>query len=565
MDLFKQEIQKILKQNEICVELSLIEIPPDTKLGDYAVPCFSLAAKFKKAPQAISEELVKKINLEKNELLSSVKNVGPYLNFFVNKTQLINSLIKKIQDQKENFGTGNLSSKILVESPGPNTNKPLHLGHLRNVFLGASIINILKKSGNSVTHVDIVNDRGIHICKSMLAYQKFGNNQEPDVKTDHFVGKYYVLYSQKLKEMPELEEEAREMLRKWEAGDPEVRALWAKMKKWSLDGMNQTYARLNFVAEKSYFESDQYERGKQIVIEGFENGLFTKNSDGCIIIDLTKEGYGEKVLLRADGTSVYVTQDISTAKARYEDYDMDKIIYVVATEQNYHFKVLFEVLEKIGFKFAKNLYHMAYGMVNLPDGKMKSREGTVVDADELLDQLEQMARTEIVKRHKELSEEEINSRAIKIAQGALRFFILKIDSHKDMVYDPKESISFEGETGPYVQYAYARCCSILRKYDCAVETDIDYSLLESESAFNLVKQLGTFPQVILDAAKSHKPSMMAQFLIQLSQMFNEFYHKCQVISDDKKLTAARIRLVESTKIILKEGLHLLAIEAPEEM
>ncbi|MBT5023584.1 arginine--tRNA ligase [Candidatus Woesearchaeota archaeon] len=565
MNQFKEAIIKLLANNDVEIEEGIISTPPNPEMGDYAVPCFQMAAKLKNAPPKVAEELAQKIDLSGNEFISGVKNFGPYLNFFVNKSKFIESVLSKIIAEKENYGTGIEKSKILIESPGPNTNKPLHLGHLRNVFIGASAIQIFRKLGNDVSHIDIVNDRGIHICKSMLAYQKFGECKEPDIKSDHFVGKYYVLYSQKEKENPELEEEAREMLRKWEAGDPETIELWKKMKKWSLDGMNQTYERLNFVAEKVYYESEQYARGKKIVLEGVEKGLFTKNDEGCIIIDLTEEGFGEKVLLRADGTSVYVTQDISTAKARYEDYNMDKIIYVVATEQNYHFKVLFKVLEKIGFEFAKNLYHMAYGMVNLPDGKMKSREGTVVDADELLDQMQAMAKEEIVKRHTGLSEKEIDKRSNIISQGALRFFILKVDSHKDMTYDPKEAISFEGETGPYVQYVHARCCAILRKYNSEIGSDIDYGLLVEDSELEMVKLLSQFGIKIEEAAKNYKPSTVAQYLIQVAQQFNEFYHKCQVIGEDAELTKVRIRIVESVKLVIKMGLELLAIDAPEEM
>jgi len=548
----KRALKRILKQD---VEL---EIPPDIKMGDYAFPCFSLAKKFKKSPNEIASELVSKLGKQFN-----VEAKGPYLNFFINKSKLASDVISKILKEKNRYGSVKLKGKkILIESPGPNTNKPLHLGHLRNIFLGDSIRNILSELGNDVKIVDIVNDRGIHVSKSMLAYKLYGKNKKPDIKSDHFVGKYYVLYNEKVKKNKELDKEAAELLVKWEHGDMDVINLWKKMNKWAVDGFKETYNELGFKVDKPYYESQHYKEGKKLVMDGFRKKLFKKDEKGNIVIDLNKEKLGDKVLLREDGTSVYVTQDMSLVIRRYKDFKMDEMIYVVGNEQIYHFKVLFSILEKMKLKFAKNCYHLAYGMVNLPEGKMKSREGSVVDADDLIKEMIELASKEIKKRYKKISKKEIEERARIIGLGALRFFILRVDPYRDMLFNPKESISFEGDTGPYVQYAHARCSSILEK--SRISGKLDFSLL-NDIDNEVVKELSKYPDIVEKAGREYKPSLIVNYLLDLVKRFNEFYSKNTVLRADKELKQVRLGLVFSVRQVLRNGLGLLGIDAPDEM
>jgi arginyl-tRNA synthetase len=560
---FQEEIKKQLKKLTNLEEIPL-STPPDQKLGDYAFPCFVLSKEEKKAPNVIAEELSKKIEL--NDLIKEAKAVGPYLNFFINKSSQAEQIIKQILKEKQDYGSKISKKKVIVEYSSPNTNKPLHLGHIRNCFLGMSVGTILKKIGNKVQFTQIINDRGIHISKSMLAYKLWGNNEEPDIKSDHYVGKFYVMYSQK--ETEEIKKQSEEMLRQWEAKDPEVRKLWAKMNEWVYKGFNATYEKMGSHFDFVDYESKVFESGKEIILKNLEKGACQKDESGAIVIDLSKEGLGgrdtgTKALLKADGTSMYITQDIGLAVKRFEDHNANQLIYVVANEQNYHFKVLFTILENFGYELAKDCFHLSYGMVNLPEGKMKSREGTVVDADDLMQEVQNLAKEEIKKRHKELEENELNKRAHQISLGALKFFILKMDPSKDMMYNPKESVSFEGETGPYVQYAHARACSILRKYEDEITTDVNYEKLNEHVEIELIKLLQQYPSVIEDAAKHYKPSLIARYLIQLAQSFNNFYHACHIIGEDE--AKERILLVVATKEVIKNGLSLLGIESPEEM
>lgn len=558
---FKEEIAKSLsKLTNTDVSSNSIEVPPDQKLGDYAFPCFTLSKALKKSPNDIAKELAPKI---KGDFISEVKAVGPYLNFFMKK-ELLTQVLREIFEKKENYGKGKKKNKlILIESPGPNTNKPLHLGHVRNMVLGNSLQNIYDFSGYDTKRIDMVNDRGVHICKSMLAYKKFGNDEEPKKKTDHFVGDYYVKYAVEEKKNPEIEKETQEMLVKWENGDKETIELWKKMNDWAYSGIMKTYERYGVRMDKPYFESDHYMKSKDIVNEGLKTGLFKKDEKGNIYY--SDEEIEKKIVLRADGTSIYITQDIVLGKLRYDDWHMDKMIYIVASEQVHHFKVLFKIFEKLGYSFAKNCYHLAYGMVYLPEGKMKSREGTVVDADNMADDMKKAALLEIEKRYPELDKEEAEKRAEMIGMSAIKFFILKFDSLKDFIYNPKESLSFDGETGPYVQYTHARCASILRKYSDEVISDIDYSLLDTEEDKKIMKLLEEFPKCIENAALEYKPSIITRNLLDLSQAFNEYYHKHKIIQEDKDLERARLLLVASVKQILKNGLALLGISAPEEM
>lgn len=565
--------------------LEIIEVPPDPKLGDYSMPCFIFSKELKKSPQNIALELkdkLTKINLkEDHKHFELINNVGPYLNFFVNKEVYIKSVLHKIHEDKNVYGAGkNTNDIVLIESPSPNTNKPLHIGHLRNMLLGQSIYNIIKFSGKKPYQVNLVNDRGVHICKSMLAYQKFGLHETPETahkKSDHFVGDYYVKYAQLEKENPAMEQEIQDMLVKWEDNDPEIRALWAKMNSWALKGFRETYNSLGFHIDKEYLESELYLHGKDIILKGLDEGVFEKDETGAIIANFEDIGLGKKVLLRANGTSVYITQDIYMAKKRYDEYKFDEMIYIVGNEQEHHFKVLFEIFKRLGWKFGDKCYHFSYGMVELPEGKLKSREGNIVDTDNLLLEVKNICIEELKRRYDNLSEHELNERAKIISQSAIRFFFLKFDPMRNFVYNPKESLSFEGETGPYIEYSYARINSIFKKLkekeDIENVEDMEnylhgahIKLLTETNEFEIIKTLDIFPAIVMDAAKNFKPSSIAHYLLELAQQFNEFYHANQILNvEDKELMKARLYLIYNIQIVLKNGLNLLHIQEIDEM
>lgn len=566
MEEFRQEIIKILvKETNLDKGQigSILEVPPDHKLGDFAFPTFSLAKTLKKSPTEIAQELAK--HFEVNEKIQKVEVKGPYLNFFVNKKELAKQTIPSILKEKQCYGS--LAKKdytIMVEFCSPNTNKPLHLGHLRNIFIGQATSKIFEYQGYDVKRTCLVNDRGIHIMKSMLAYQKFGNNTKPNKKSDKYVGDFYVKYSQAVKNEPSLDDEAKLLLQKWEQGDKDTIALWKKMNKWVYDGFDQTYKELGVKFDKFYYESEIYKEGKDIVMDGLKKGIFEKE-EGAIIVNLEKHNLPNKVLIRSDGTSIYMTQDIYLAKMKFEDYPLKSSVYVVGNEQNLHFKQLFKILELLDYSWAKGCYHLNYGMVNLPEGRMKSREGTVVDADDIIKEVRSLAAAEVKKRYPELEKVEVDKRAREIGDAALRFFILKIDASKDMVYNPKEAISFEGETGPYVQYTYARIASILRKHGEELNSDIDFSLLSSESEHELIRKVSLFQDAISDASSHYKPNILARYLLDLAQIFNEFYHKLSVLNAEPALRDARLALAMATKQVLHNGLALLCINTLEKM
>ncbi len=552
MKYFKKKIaEDVGKSTELEEKqvFSLLERPPDPKMGDFALPCFAFAKEFRKSPVEIAKELSTQI---KSKLLDSSKPVGPYVNFFLNDEVVAELTLGEILKEKHTE-----KGRVLIEICSPNTNKPLHLGHLRNIFLGESVSLLYEKVGNEVVKTCIINDRGVHIAKSMLAYKKFGGDQ-PNKKTDHFVGDYYVLFNEKAQDNPELEEQAQELLRKWEAGDPDTRALWKKMNSWVYKGFQETYNKLDFDFDAKYYESEIYKKGKEIVEEGLKKGIFTKK-EGAVVAEL--ENMPDKIVLRSDGTSVYITQDLYLAEKRYDDYHPKKQIYVVASEQNLHFRQLFKILELLGRKWAKDCYHLSYGMVNLPDGRMKSREGTVVDADDIIAEMRELAKKEVEKRHADISNDELQERSRAIGDAALRFYILKIDPVKDMVYDPEESISFEGETGPYVQYTYARICSVLRKTNYK---EIDYSLLKQDLEKRLVRMLADYREVVIDSAKQHKPSLLCRYLLDLCQLFNEYYHEHRILTGDE-LEKTRAALIDSVRQVIENGLGLLKIETLERM
>lgn len=554
--MFKQELIDIIKEviplpeNKLS---ELLEIPPDHKLGDFAFPCFVLAKELKKAPNIIAEELAQKISEKtNNNFLSEVKNIGPYLNFFIKPEYRAKYVINS---KPWSLNSKNNSQKIMIEYPSPNTNKPLHLGHVRNMILGSTLSIILKAAGNNIIQVNLNNDRGIHICKSMLAYKKWGNNASPNKKSDHYVGDWYVKYAQEEAKNPDLKDEAQEMLRKWEAGDQEVVALWKKMNTWAFNGFHETFDKFNIKFDKEYYESQIYKEGKEIILNNIN--LFEKD-EGAVIANLEKFKLPNKVLLRNDGTAIYITQDIALTINKTKEFNPDKQIWVVGNEQNLHFKQLFAILKMLGIN--EEFYHLSYGMIALPEGRMKSREGKVVDADDLLEEMKLLAISEIKKRQNWPKDKIINT-AKKIAMGAIKFFIIKYDPSKDFVFDPNNSLSFEGDTGPYIQYTHARICSILRQ----AEGKGDPKLLIAEEEQALLRVIEKTPLAFEKAVKELRPNLIANHLLSIGHAFNSFYHACPVLKADEDIKNARLELLRLTKNVIAEGLALLGIEAPEEM
>jgi arginyl-tRNA synthetase len=573
--------------------------------GDYTVVLFSLVKKLKKSPDIIGEELGEYLIKNYPATFSKYNVIKGFLNLSISEEFLFNFLQQTFSN--ENFGRKKAGErKIMVEYSSPNTNKPLHLGHLRNNFIGWSTAEILKANGNTVIKTCIVNDRGIHICKSMLAWKLFANGATPqstNTKGDHFVGDYYVKFNDEYKkEVEELtskgveknnaEKEApimkatQQMLLDWENNDPEVRSLWQRMNSWVYEGFETTYKRIGSDFDKTYYESDTYLLGKDFVQEGLEKGILFKKEDGSIWIDLTDEGLDEKLLLRADGTSVYITSDIGLAKQKYEQYKPQQSIYVVGDEQNYHFKVLELVCEKLGMPFANGIYHLSYGMVELPSGKMKSREGTVVDADDLIDEMMATAKnhTEELGKVKDFTTEELNELFETLGMGAMKFYLLRVDPKKRMVFNPEESIDFHGFTGPFVQYTFARIQSILRKVEeqrSAVsnqESAVSKQRSEirnqkseiSNSLFPLEKELililEQFPIIIEQAAEELNPSVIANYVFNLAKTFNSFYAEHSVYNaenDEKK--QLRLNIAQMTANILAGGMQLLGIKMPYRM
>ncbi|HKK48975.1 MAG TPA: arginine--tRNA ligase, partial [Alkalispirochaeta sp.] len=448
-----------------------------------------------------------------------------------------------------------------------NTNKPLHLGHLRNDALGESVARMLSAAGAEVRKVNLINDRGIHICKSMAAYQRFGNGTDPETehkKSDHFVGDYYVRYAQWEKEDSEAEPHARAMLQAWEAGDPEVHDLWLRMNRWAIEGIEETYRRTGITFDQTYFESQTYRLGRDEILKGVEDGVFYRDDTGTVWVDLTDIDLDKKVLLRGDGTSLYLTQDIGTAIRRHEDWPFQRLIYVVASEQRYHFQVLFEVLRRLGKEWAGDLYHLAYGMVNLPEGKMKSREGTVVDADDLLEQLTQLAADEIRDKGRDEHLDDVDATAGKVALAALHYYLLQTGPVKDMVFDPEESLSFSGNTGPYLQYLGARVSSMLRRQ--AAPEAVEERTPDTDDEWQLIHGLAGYPATVVDSAESHNPAMLAGYLYDTAKTFSRFYHDHPIaVADDPAQRAYRLGLSRAIMNMMRHGLTLLNIPFVEAM
>lgn len=564
-----------------------IGVPPKSEMGDAAFPMFPYAKIAGKAPALIAKDIMAAL-ADKKHPEGEMLVAGPYLNIRFDIPSLASRILEEVDKAGDEYGAVNDLSgrKIMVEFSCPNTNKPLHLGHMRNDSLGESVSNLLSKAGAEVLKVNLINNRGVHICKSMLAYKLFGNGETPEStgeKGDHFVGRYYVRFAQWEKEAEKEKENnpdivsdpsfvdpdtaAQEMLRKWEAGDAETRALWEKMNKWTLDGLSESYKNMGISFDKLYYESDTYKLGRSEVMKGLEMGVFKKEEDGSVQVDLSPIGLDKKVLLRRDGTTLYMTQDIGTAVKRHEDWPFDSLIYVVASEQNYHFRVLFYVLSLLGYKWAEELHHLSYGMVNLPEGKMKSREGTVVDADDLLDELTELAKGEIEAKGREEAVGDVADTARKIALGALNYYLLQVQPQHDMVFDPKKSIAFNGNTGPYLQYTCARISSILRKAEGEeYENAFNGSLLTNEDEKALLKAIESFPETVRKAALSYDPSIIAAYLYENAKTFSHYYHDNQILkAETKELSYTRICLIKALRTVMKNGFSLIGVPYLESM
>ncbi len=577
---FKAKVEEIVveilktefQQDQVDVSRFKYEIPPDENMGHLAFACFPLARVLKRAPPLIAGSLAE--NWKETACFSQVKATGPYLNFFFNPDYLADELVK-VCAEDTTYGNNESGSgkSLMVEYSSPNTNKPLHLGHCRNNLLGMVLSNILDKNGYTVIKANLVNDRGVHICKSMLAYQKWGEGATPEStgkKGDKFVGDYYVLYDKKEKENPAILEEVQQMLRDWEAGDPEVLALWETMNGWVLDGFHQTYERMGATFDKFYFESQTYKAGKEIILEALEKGVCYQEENGAVAIDLEKEKLGRKILLRGDGTAMYMTQDINTTVTKFKDYDLDGgSLFVVGNEQDNHFRMLFLILKKFGYEWADLCEHISYGMITLPEGKMKSREGTVVDLDDLIDKMGAMALGEIKERRElpgEAVTDEVRKTAEAIGQAAIKFFILRTNAVKEISFNPKESLSFEGATGPYLQYTHARICSVIRKADSG-DYPFDfkgYAWDKEESG--LLVLLARYPDILLQSSVDRNPAVLCSYVYDLCRAYNKFYYDHPILKAENELAVrTRLSLTKAVKGVLNKTLNIFSITALEKM
>lgn len=569
------------------------EITPEGMRGDITLNMFKVAKFFREKPDILAAK-ASEILREFKEVLYC-ESIKGFVNIEI-EASVIHRLVH--ENLTALLSSCKLPTKqrktIVVEYSAPNTNKPMHLGHVRNNTLGLAITSILKKAGHNVVAVNLINDRGIHICKSMLAYMRFGNGDSPEKsgrKGDHFVGDYYVKFDIELKrQIAELKKQdeklascrddelftkteigscAQEMLKKWEAGDTEVRQLWEKMNNWVISGFDETYRRMGIKFDKVYLESQTYLLGKDVIADGIERGIFGKTEDGAVFVDLEKEGFGKKILLRSDGTSVYITQDIGTTLEKAKDFNPDSQIWIVGDEQILHFKILFAILKKLGYKWADSLYHLAYGMVNLPSGKMKSREGTVVDADDLFDQMFAIAKSACAERYQENMPDDIDQRCEIIAMGALKFMLLKFNPKTTIMFDPNASVKFEGDTGPYVQYACTRINSIEKKAineGISIEDKLDWSLLSGKEEKDLSLRMLLYPKTITEAAEKLDPSIIANYLLDLAKTFSRFYKQFSVLSaENDQIRNARLKLCLNAREILRDGLTTLTIDVPTAM
>ena len=555
--------------------------------GNLTIVVFPFLKASHKAPDVTAQEIGTHLTahcdaVEKFNVIKGFLNISIKPSFWA---QVLNDICR---DENYGFTPANAQSQlVMIEYSSPNTNKPLHLGHVRNNLLGYSLAQIMKACGNKVVKTNIVNDRGIHICKSMLAWLKWGNGATPEStgkKGDHLIGDFYVLfdkhYKAEIKEIAAaqgiteeeaekqstLMQEARAMLKKWEQGDNEVRSLWEKMNSWVYAGFDETYKRMGVDFDKIYYESQTYLEGKEKVEEGLEKGVFYRKEDGSVWADLTADGLDHKILLRSDGTSVYITQDIGTAKLRYQDYPIDKMIYVVGNEQNYHFQVLSLLLDRLGFKWGKDLIHFSYGMVELPNGKMKSREGTVVDADDLMDKMVLDAFELSSEKLADMTLDEKREVARIIGMGALKYFILKVDPRKNMLFNPEESIDFNGNTGPFIQYTYARIRSLLRKAGDNLPALDVANVVPNDKEIAIIQRLADFATTVIEAGKTYSPALIANYTYELAKEFNQFYHDYSILKeDDDNVKVFRLELSRTVASVIKRALSLLGIEVPERM
>lgn len=561
MDIKEEIVNLIAKEVKLDkAEISsLIEVPPNPSLGDYAFPCFKLGGH----PVDEATKLIEKLK-KKSKVLEKIEQKGPYVNFFVDKRVLAEIIISQIHKEKKDYGSSkNKKEKIMVEFSTPNPLKDFHIGHLRNTALGDSLVKILRFNGYQVIPVNLFNDTGAHVSKSIWGYNKYFKNKEPKGKEGAWLGHVYVKSIQKLKEEDHGEELAL-ISQKIEAQDPETIKLWKKLRDWSINYFKEIYKELQINFEIDFYDSDLIGPGKEIVKELLKKKI-AKESEGAVIVDLSEYGLDVALILRGDGTALYITKDLALAKQRFEDYDLNRLVYVVGAEQKLHFKQLFKILELYGLKQAQHCFHLSYGLVELPSGKMSSRLGNVVLYGELSEKLKKQITKEVVKRHKTWPKYKQENSINNIFSAAIKFGMLLQENNRPVVFDIDKALDFEGETGPYVQYAHARACSILRKAKQRLDARVDYETFNLAEELKIIKLLGEFPAVVEKSGESYKPYLIARYLIELSQAFNEFYHKCPVISEMKHVMRARLLMVECTRQVIENGLALLGIKAPEEM
>lgn len=583
--------------NALHAETITFDMPPTLEFGDVAFRCFDLATIWKKDVNHAAQDLVHAF--QPTEYIKRVQAAGPYLNIFFNRQAVATKLLREIAVQREQYGSteSEKPETIVLEYISGNTNKPLHIGHVRNGLIGWSVAELLRSQGHEVVKTDIVNDRGIHIIKSLLAYQKWGKGETPDQtgeKPDHFVGRYYVRFDQEYKKeqsawlqrqnikldalsdqektatdaqfraQSPLWKEAQQMLRDWEAGDNNVRALWKKMNDWAYTGWKSTYDTLGFDFDKHYYESEVYEKGKAIIAAAVEDGTFQKAENGAVFVPLSKHGaLPDKVVLRGDGTGLYMTQDLYLANKRYDEFGFDQCLYVIGSEQKLYMQQLFATLRLLNFPAADRLFHLSYGYVSLPEGRMKSREGSVVDADDLIADMFSLASAELEKRYVDLPESEKRERARKIALSALKFHFLSVNREADMVFHPEESLSFEGRTGPYLQYACARAGSILRKAQSVPE--LETAMVADDSEWRILLFLLNFPRTVQLAAEESEPTKLVNYLVELAQAFSTFYHDQPVLQAKDDVRTTRLAIVQAFQTVIRNGLGMLGIETLEEM
>lgn len=590
IEIIKKSIAKFLTSElKISIDAHDLVYPENPELGDLSLPTFNFAKELKKSPKDIAENLAGKLARAKLKYVKRVEAKNGYLNFFLNSQALARELLPQVLKSKSKFGdkSARQKSKVLIELVSPNSNKPLHLGHARNAAIGEGVARLLETQGYKVIRANLVNDRGVHICKAMVAYLNYGaifnakgktKKDSPriqGIKGDHFVGKYYVMYEKKLGENPALEAEAKMCLTKWEQGDKETLKLWKTMRDWALDGFDETYKVLGIKFDRVDYESAIWKEGKEIVMQGLKKKIFTRDAEGAVIADLEKQKLPNKVLLRSDGTSIYITTDIYLAAKRHKEEKFDELIYVVGSEQDLYFKQLFAIFKLLNVPYADKTRHLSYGMVFLPEGKMKSREGTAVDADDLIVKLQEYAAEEVKSRHDFLKKNEVEERARVIALAALKYYLLAVNPPSSMHYDPRESLAFTGKTGPYLLYSLARMKSIIKKarkqeskkaqkHKSKKAKDFHRFLKEKEE-WDLILSMAKFTEVIDRAAETFDPEELATYLYNLAKNFSDFYEKHQVLRAAAPVSLARLALVQALAIILKKGLNILGIEMLEEM